>query len=66
MLELIYKETRLIFPDIIPKKYTKTDIYTDLIGIKNGDLAKIFNISEATFSRKKIMSKKLLHDGLYF
>ena len=59
MLELIYKETRLIFPDIIPKKYTKTDIYTDLVGIKNGDLAKIFNMSEATFSRKKNKAQKV-------
>ena len=59
MLKLIYKETRLIFPDIIPKKYTKTDIYTNLIGINNGDLAKIFNMSEATFSRKKNNAQKV-------
>lgn len=59
MLRLVYKQTRLIFPDIIPKKYTKTDIYINLMGISNGDVAKIFNMSEATFSRKKNNAQKV-------
>ena len=53
MLRKVYKGTRLLSPDIIPKKYTKTDIYINLIGNTNGEIAKLFAISEAKFSRLK-------------
>lgn len=59
MLRKVYKETRLLFPDIIPKKYTKTDIYINLIGNTNGEIAKLFAMSEAKFSRLKNNAQKI-------
>lgn len=58
-LRLVYKETRLLFPDIIPKKYTKTDIYINLIGNTNGEIAKLFAMSESKFSRLKNNAQKI-------
>lgn len=59
MLRLIYKKTRLIYPDIISKEYSKTDIYINLTGNTNGAIAKIFNISESKFSRLKSNKQKI-------
>lgn len=59
MLQKVYKETRLLFPDIIPKKYTNTDIYINLIGNTNGEIAKLFALSESKFSRLKNNAQKI-------
>lgn len=59
MLQNVYKKTRLLFPDIIPKKYTNTDIYINLIGNTNGEIAKLFALSESKFSRLKNNAQKI-------
>lgn len=52
-MQEIIKETYLLFPDILPKDYSNLEIFMDILNLRDKEIAEIFNMDTAEFSRKK-------------
>lgn len=55
----ISKESYVFNPDIIPRDYSNLEIFSNLLELKEKDIAKIFDITPTKFSRQKNQKRNI-------
>lgn len=55
----ISEESYVFKPDIIPRDYSNLEIFIDLLGLKEKEIAELFNMTPTKFSRQKNQKRNI-------